>query len=134
MNWMRILLGGIVAGIVGWLADFVMHGVILGDTYKKYSQVFTQTEANPLYFLAISIALWTMTAILFAKTRASWAEGWKGGAAFGFFLGLAVFFSNFYYPLVIDGFPYYLGWCWGGVATICAILGGGALGAVVKRA
>lgn len=134
MNWTRIVMGGIVAGIVGWLADFVMHGVILADTYKKYSQVFTQTEANPLYFLAISLAMWTMTAILFAKTRASWAEGWKGGATFGFFLGLAVFFGNFVYPLVIDGFPYYLGWCWGGTALIGGVVAGSALGAVLKRA
>jgi hypothetical protein len=133
MNWSRIVMGGVAAGIVGWLADFVMHGIILGGTYKKYPEVFSQTAANPMYFLAISLAIWIMTAILFAKTRASWAAGWKGGSTFGFFLGLAVFFSNFIYPLVIDGFPYYLGWCWGGTGLICAVVAGAALGAVIQR-
>lgn len=77
MNWTRVVIGGIVAGIVTWLADFVMHGVIMGETYKKYDQVFSQTQANPVTFLAISIVVTLCVAILFGKTRASWGSGWK---------------------------------------------------------
>ena len=133
MNWTRIVTGGILAGIVTWLADFVMHGVLLGDTYARYSQVFTQTQANPLSFAAVSVALGLFVAVLFGKTRASWAAGWQGGAAFGVYFGLAVFFGNFYYPLVIDGFPYYLGWCWGGIGVVDSVLAGAVLGAIVPR-
>jgi hypothetical protein len=133
MNWTRVILGGVAAGIVVNLADFVTHGMIMANTYKKYDQVFTQTQANPAKFFAISIAVGVFVAILFAKTRSSWAAGVKGGLAFGFWFGMALFFMNFYNPLVIAGFPYYLGWCWGGIGLIDGLVGGAVLGAIVKR-
>lgn len=132
MSWGRIIGGGIAAGIVTFLADFVQHGMILGKAYAKYP-VFTQTAANPGWFLFVSVSIGICVAILFAKSRGSWAAGWKGGAAFGFFLGLATFFSGFYNPLVLEGFPYHLAWCWGGVGMIDAILGGAVLGALIPR-
>ncbi|MBP9826600.1 MAG: hypothetical protein KBF21_20395 [Thermoanaerobaculia bacterium] len=133
MNWTRIVLGGVVAGIVTNLVGFVMHGILLADTYKRYSEVFTQTEANPAKFFAVSIALSLGVAILFARTRPSWAAGWKGGATFGLFFGCAQLFVNFYNPLVIAGFPYYLGWCWGGIEVILGVVRGAVLGALIPR-
>jgi len=133
MNWTRAILAGLAAGIVTNIADFVMHGLILGKTYMKYD-VFTQEPANPLWFLVISLCIGIAAAILFAKSRGSWAEGWTGGATFGFFLGLTAFFSNFYSPLVLAGFPYFLSWCWGGINLIDGVLGGVVLGAIYKTA
>ncbi len=111
----------------------VMHGMIMADTYKRFDQVFTQTEANPLLFFAVAMATGVMVAILFGKTRAAWAPGWKGGLVFGLFFGLATFFLNFYNPLVIDGFPYYLSWCWGGIGVIDGLIGGTVLGLIIPR-
>jgi hypothetical protein len=96
MNWTRVLLGGLVAGIVTNLADFVMHGMIMAHTYKNYYQVFTQTQASPAKFAAVSIVVSIFIAILFAKTRGSWADGARGGVALGLLLGLAVFLINLY--------------------------------------
>lgn len=133
MNWGRIIGGGVAAGIVTWLADFVMHRVLLGETYKRYDEAFSQTQANPMSFAAISIVVAIFTAVLFAKSRGSWGAGAKGGATFGLYLGLAFFFMNFYNPLVIEGFPYYLGWCWGGIGVIDGVLGGAVLGAIIPK-
>ena len=133
MNWTRVVIGGLVAGIVVNLADFVMHGKIMADTYKRFDQVFTQAEANPMLFFAVAMATGVMVAMLFAKTRAAWAPGWKGGLFFGLFFGLATFFLNFYNPLVIDGFPYYLSWCWGGIGVIDGLIGGTVLGLIIPR-
>jgi len=133
MNWTRIVLGGVVAGIITNLANYVMHGMLLADTYKKYSDAFSQVPVNPAKFFAVAIAVGICVAILFGKTRASWAAGWRGGATFGLFLGIAHFFTNFYNPLVIGGFPYYLGWCWGGIGVIGGVIGGAVLGAMVPR-
>ena len=47
MNWIRIVVAGVVAGFVTNIADFVMHGFILGKTYMRYP-VFSQEQANPL--------------------------------------------------------------------------------------
>jgi hypothetical protein len=134
MNWNRILLGGVAAGIVINVADFVMHGVMLAPTYTRYAEVFTQTPANPLWFTVVALCLGVAAAILFGRTRAAWASGWRGGLTFGFFLGLVGFFPGFYNPLVLDGFPYYLSWCWGGITMIDSLLAGAVLGAIVPRA
>lgn len=133
MNWTKILLAGIVGGVLGTIADFITHGVILGNTYTKYPETFSQTATNPLYFLAISIFIGFFAAILFSKTRKCWADGWKGGATFGFYLGLVFFFSQFYSALVIDGFPYFLSWCHGGSSLIAATIMGLGLGLVLKN-
>ena len=133
MSWTRALIAGIAAGIVTTLADWVMHGVIMGPTYAKYP-VFTQEAANPVWFFVIGILIAIFAAILFAKTRQCWAEGVKGGATFGFWLAMVAFFSTFYNPLVLEGFPYYLSWCWGGIHVIDGVIGGIVLGAIYKRA
>jgi ABC-type nitrate/sulfonate/bicarbonate transport system permease component len=75
--------------------------MVMGPTYQRLSQVYTQTEANPAKFLLVSLTICLMAALLFARTRGSWAAGWKGGLAFGFFLGLVIFFQRFYDPMVI---------------------------------
>lgn len=133
MNWGRIIGGGVAAGIVTWLADFVMHGVLLGETYKRYDEAFSQTPANPMSFLGIAVVVGIFTAVLFGKSRGSWGAGAKGGMTFGLYLGLAYFFMNFYMPLVIEGFPYYLAWCHGGIGLIDAVLAGAVLGAIVPK-
>lgn len=133
MNWTRALIAGIVGGIVINIADFVQHGLILGSEYVKYDTVFSQTQANPLYFALIAILIGIFAAILFAKTRMSWAPGMKGGLAFGFVLGMVMFWPPFYNSLVIQDFPYHLSWCWGGVNLIDALLFGLVVGAIYKR-
>lgn len=132
MNWTRALLAGIVGGIAVNVADFIQHGMLLADTYTRYP-VFATEQANPLYFTAISLLTGIFAAILFAKSRMAWAEGVKGGVTFGFLLGLFLFFMPFYNPLVIEGFPYYLSWCWGGINLIDAVIFGAVAGAIYKR-
>jgi len=133
MNWTRIALAGVAAGIATWISDFILHGMVMGPTYKRLSQVFSQAQANPALFLLIAVTLCLMTALLFARTRGSWPLGWNGGVTFGFFLGLVLFFQRFYDPLVIDGYPYHLAWCQGGIAMIDSLLAGAILGAVIKK-
>ena len=132
MNWTRVIAGGVVGGIVTSVADFVQHGILLGETYKKHA-VFSQTQASPLKFVAVSVVIYLCVAILFARTRASWGAGWKGGLGFGFFFGLAIFFMGFYNPMVLAGFPYHLSWCWGGIGVIDGVIGGAVLGSIVRK-
>lgn len=132
MNWGRVTIAGVAAGIVIWLADYVMHVMIMGATYAKYPEVFTQEEASPFWFLLVSVCIALAAAILFAKTRKCWSAGVAGGVAFGFWLGLTAFFGPFYFPLVLLGFPYYLAWCWGGIHLIEGLIGGAVLGALYK--
>jgi hypothetical protein len=115
------------------IADFVMHGMIMAPTYARYPEVFSQTPASPVWFTVISICVGITMAIFFGRTRGSWAAGAMGGLTFGFFVGLLLFFPNFYSALVFEGFPYYLCWCWGGIGMIDSLLGGAVLGAIIGR-
>lgn len=132
MNWGKIVVAGVVGGVVMWLVSFVLHGLVLGSTYMKYPEVFTQEAANPLSFLAIEVLIALPAAVIFAKTRRSWADGLAGGLSFGFWVGLFGFFAQFFNPLVLEGFPYYLSWCWGGVNLIVCLALGATFGLILK--
>lgn len=134
MNWNRAILAGVVGGIVLWLASFLLHGFVMANTYVKYPEVFSQEQSNPLWFLLLEILIAIPAAIIFTKTRASWAAGVTGGLVFGFWLGVLGFFPQFFNSLVIKDFPYYLGWCWGGIQIIVSLLLGAVLGVMIKRA
>jgi len=132
MNWARVILAGMVAGVVTTIVNFVLHGMILGNTYAKYPEVFTQEQANPLTFFLVGIFIGIPVAILFARTRNSWRKGSLGGAIFGFFLGLVVFFLPMYDSIVIESFPYFLSWCWGGINLIGFVVYGLIVGIICK--
>jgi len=134
MNWSKAIIAGVVGGIVMTIADFVMHVLILGNTYMKYAEVFRQDDAGIHYFFFVGIMVAIMAAILFGKTRSAWADGIMGGITFGFFVGLILFFSRFYQSLTLEGFPYYLNWCTGGTALIAFVILGAVLGLMMKKA
>lgn len=134
MNWGKVLIGGIVAGVAMNIVDFVLHGMVMRKTYMGLPDVFDQEPANPLFFVLVAICISIAAALLFAKSRECWGAGAKGGATFGAFLGLFAFFPSFYQPLVIADFPYYLAWCHGGIAFIATVVAGTVLGLIIKRA
>lgn len=133
MNWSRTIIAGVVGGIVMTLYDSVMHGMIMANAYMKYPEVFRQDAAGVHYFFLVGIMIAIMAAILFSKTRAVWADGLTGGVTFGFFTGLVGFFTHFYQPLTIGGFPYHLSWCWGGITLIGFMILGAVLGLMIKK-
>jgi len=134
MNTGKALLAGVVGGIVVSLYNMVMHGMIMADAYVKYDTVFLQEQSSPVWFFVVAIAIGIAGALLFAKTRGAWGEGAKGGATFGLFVGLIAFFAQFYNPLVIADFPYYLSWCWGGIVLIGWMVFGAVAALLYKEA
>lgn len=135
MNWSKVVIIGVVGGIVTWLYNFLMHGIIMSGAYAG-NAVFVQPEdgSNPLWFLLVQVCTGIMAALLFVKTRSVWSDGFKGGATFGFFLGLVAFFPQFINPLVIQGFEYHLAWCWGGIVLIEMVVFGMVAGLILKSA
>lgn len=132
MNWTRIALAGVAAGVVTNVCEFIVHGLLMAATYEGLPEVFEQTQASPLYFLAIAIGMALAMAALYARTRSCWPSGVKGGATLGFFVGLFLFFADFYYPLIIAEFPYYLAWCWGASSILFAVITGSVVSLVYK--
>jgi hypothetical protein len=132
MNWTRAIIAGVAGGIVLNIADFIMHGMIMANAYTKYP-AFATEQANPIWFTLIAVCIGIATALLFARTRGSWAEGFAGGLKFGAFVGLVAFFPPFYNSIVINGFPYHMGWCWGGINFIGFVALGCTLGLIYKK-
>ena len=132
MNWTRIALAGVAAGVVTNVFKFIVHGILLADTYVGLPEVFEQSESSPVYFFVIAVGMALAMAILYAKTRSCWPAGLKGGATLGLIVGLMLFFAEFYYPLVIADFPYYLSWCWGVSEIIFSVIAGSIVALVYK--
>lgn len=118
MNWTKAILAAVVAGIATAIANFVCHGLILGNTYVEHDQVFSQEQGNPIWFFLLSIIIALVVAILFGKTRNCWPNGIVGGVQCGFLIGLVVGITSFFWPIIFDGFPPFLAWCWLGIDVI----------------
>lgn len=133
MQWSKALIAGAVGGVVNAVYGFVMHVLIMGNTYRKYTpEVFREDESTMMWFIIIPILLGVVGGLFFAKSRSAWAAGLQGGATFGFWVGLIAFVSNFFMPLMITGYPYYLTWCTGAIYLIGWTLVGAVIGAMYK--
>lgn len=132
MNWSKAVIAGVVGGVVNLFYSFVMHGVIMESTYKKYTPTIFREGVGMTWFLIIPILLGIAGGLAFAKSRASWGTGVKGGATFGFWIGLIGFLANFYTPLIYNNYPYYLTWCTGGILLIGWVVTGAAIAAMYK--
>lgn len=133
MNWIRALIAGVVGGIIVWVYNFLVHGFIMSATYEKFDVFAVAPEPNRIWFVVVAITIGIAGGLLFAKSRASWGEGVKGGVMFGFWLGLVSFFAQFYNPLVFKGFPYFLSWCWGGITLIGWMIFGAVVAVIYKE-
>jgi hypothetical protein len=132
MSRPKTLLAGALSGIAMMAVNFVTHGVLLADTYRRYPEVFDQEGGGPLWFTLICVLIGVALAILFAKTRRSWAAGIAGGLVFGALVGVVQFFTNFFDALVYEGFPYYLAWCHGTIDVIAFTASGAVLGSMIR--
>ena len=137
MNWGRAIGAGLAAGFVQNIANFVMHGLVLGGMYLD-QPAFVQEPENMamqiVWFLVIALVLGVVASLLFASSRQSWQPGMKGGLHFGVLLGAVVGFQQFYLTLVVNDFPYHVAWLWLAVDVISFGIGGMVLGAIYKRA
>jgi len=123
MKLNKVLLTGIVGGAVVWVYYFLTHGLILADMYMKHS-VFITESANPIWFVFNTVLVALAGALLFAKTRGSWAEGIKGGLTFGFFVGLVLFFYLCFISHLLE---------WGGIELIGWLVFGLVAGILYKK-
>lgn len=106
MNWSKALISGVVGGVAMIAYEFVVHGMIMAKTYQSYA-LFRQ-DTNPIWYPILALLLGVVAGLIFERTRGSWSAGPKGGMNFGLWLGLIFFVAGFGYPLMFQGFPYYL--------------------------
>ncbi len=131
MQWSKAIIAGAVGGVANAVYSFIMHGLIMGNTYQSRPEVFRQ-DTNPVWYPIVAILLGVVAGLFFARSRSAWSAGVKGGVNFGLWLGLVGFAATFYDPLIFAGFPYFLTWCWGAITLIGWLVYGAVAGAMYK--
>ncbi len=130
MSWSKALISGVAGGVALALYNALMHGFIMMNAYSKVAHF--RADAPPAWFAVLAILFGLAAGIFFAKSRASWSAGPKGGMAFGMWLGVIAFLAAFYLPLTQKDFPYYLTWCMGAIDFIGWVVSGAVAGALNK--
>jgi len=133
MNVKRFLLAVIVLAVVGYLYDWVVHGILLRSIYEQFPELWRTPE--PTVSMILTGVAW---AIIFCLLYAQYGKARPWGASNGLWFGLwtgllAGWLPVVYNKLVLANFPapVYLAWAGGG--TVGYILLGALLGAVYRE-
>ena len=134
MNWTRGLLATLAAGIVGNVLDAVVHGWYFQQNfYDKNPTLFRADMPLPWLivgdFVAALVLVW-----VFDRVMSSFAAGAGGGAKFGFYAGVLVWFPGaIYMNMMFNGFSYQLAWMWIIYGVIWYVIVGAVVGATYKK-
>ena len=100
MNTKRWLIAGIVVFVVHQILSFLIHSVILMDSYQATAHLWRpMEEMNQLmWFMWIGDLLWCFLLVyIFSKGYESkgWTEGLRFGLIIGLFLGLPMSLGSY---------------------------------------
>lgn len=88
INWGRVILGGLLAGVVINVFEFVLHGVILEEQWEAAMAALGRTMEESAGMMAIYIILGFLIGIfavwLYAAVRPRFGPGPKTAACAGF--------------------------------------------------
>lgn len=90
INYGRVVLGGLVAGLVINVSEFILNGVILMDDYAAAMESYNLTEASWAMggYIGSAFILGLVVAWLYAAIRPRYGAGWKTGVTAGVVLWL----------------------------------------------
>jgi hypothetical protein len=90
INYGRVVLGGLVAGLVINLSEFVLNGLILMDDYAAAMESYNLTEASWAMggYIGSAFILGLVVAWLYAAIRPRFGAGAKTGVTAGVVLWL----------------------------------------------
>lgn len=87
INWGRVLAGGLLAGVVLNVVDFVLHGVILGDRWNEAMAALgkpAMTGGTIFWFVLFDFGLGIFLVWLYAAIRPRYGVGPRTAAIAGF--------------------------------------------------
>lgn len=93
INYGRVVIGGLVAGLVINVSEAILNGLILMDDYEAMSAQYGITEASWAIagYIISAFVLGLIVAWLYAAIRPRFGAGWKTGATAGAALWLAAY-------------------------------------------
>lgn len=98
IHWSRVVLGGLVAGLVVNIGEFILNGVILMDHYVETMETYGLTEAGWAMggYVVSAFILGFLAAWLYAAIRPRFGMGWKTGVV----AGAVVWVASFVVPTI----------------------------------
>jgi len=123
----------VVAVFVVWTGvDFVIHGVVLAETYAATAELWRPMDEMKMYLIHLAVLV---SAIVFVAIYAGFFanKGMKTAVGYGVLFGFASGFSMGYGTYAVMPIPYKIAlvWFWGWM--IEAALGGILLGLIVGK-
>ncbi len=132
MNVKKVLLAGLVVGVVMNVFDFVVQGQLLAGYYAQLSFLKREPPIPWLVvgdFVAALVFVW-----VYDRVFSSFGGGAKGGATFGLYAGVLVNFPTWIFAnLIFVDFPYGLAWVWTLVGVAWGVIAGAVAGATYKK-
>ncbi len=120
--WIAVLVTGVAVNVF----DYVLHGVLLRDTYAS-NPAFREMN-NPMWFIIGDFVAVLVMAWFYDRVYSSFAGGTKGGLTYGLYFGFVLSFPTYIFiHLMFNGFTY--GMAWMGIIT--GVIWGGIAGAIL---
>ena len=101
INMGRVILGGLVAGLVLNIGEFLLNGIVLADQMKTFMTQHNFTE--PKNFIAIAVALTFVLGIVIVLGYACIRPRFGPGVKTAIIAGLFAWFGIYFYSGIING-------------------------------
>ena len=101
INMARVILGGLVAGLVINIGEFLLNGMVLADQMKNFMTQHNFTE--PKNFIAIAVALTFVLGIVIVLGYACIRPRFGPGVKTAIIAGLFAWFGIYFYSGIING-------------------------------
>ena len=101
INMGRVILGGLVAGLVINIGEFLLNGMVLADQMKSFMTQHNFTE--PKNFIAIAVALTFVLGIVIVLGYACIRPRFGPGVKTAIIAGLLAWFGIYFYSGIING-------------------------------
>jgi len=101
INMGRVILGGLVAGLVINIGEFLLNGMVLADQMKNFMTQHNFTE--PKNFIAIAVALTFVLGIVIVLGYACIRPRLGPGVKTAIIAGLFAWFGIYFYSGIING-------------------------------
>ena len=98
INWNRVLLGGLVAGLIVDVIEWILNGVVLGSEWRQVMQTLgkplAETPAKGLFYISLGL----MYGILAVWAYASIRPRYGAGPITALYAGLGVWLLGYLLP------------------------------------
>jgi hypothetical protein len=111
MNWSRFFIAFVVIYVVGGLLNFLMHGVLLMESYEAIQSVW-RPDMDRLMWIQWVTPLFLIFFFLYIFARGYEGKGIMEGVRFGLIIWAFVSIPMTYGQYMLYPLPYSLVWKW----------------------